>query len=233
VLYHADLAARAGAQALVIGGEAVFPAVPGGVLADGSLSNPPADAEARWRNLINETRQHFAGQLLWAHPYAITLQPAPVFIDQFDGFYLLWSAPLAVNPTAGVDAMAEDAGRRLDEEILPFLKSAGKPVVIAVDYPSAQGAATGCVPSGGGCLDWSALARPYPDTPSAAIDLQGQANLYQAMLQAINQRDWVSGFISRGYYPAVSLMDKSSSVRSKMTADLLWYWFPRMTGAAK
>lgn len=227
VLYHADLAARGGAQALVLGGEPISPALPGGSAA------PPADTEARWRNLINETRQHFSGQLLWAHPYANQMPPAPVFIDQFDGFYLLWSAPLSTNSALRMDLMANEAGRRLDSDVLPFLRSTKKPAVIAVDYPSAQGAATGCVPSGGGCLDWSALAPGYPNAPSAAIDIQGQANLYQAMLQAINERDWVSGFISRGYYPPVSLMDKSSSIRSKMTADLLWYWFPRMTGAAK
>lgn len=233
VLYHADLAARSGAQALIIGGDAVFPALPGGTLADGSSSNVPGDAEARWRNLLGETRQHFTGKILWAHPYGNTLPAAPAFIDQFDALYLLWSAPLATDFGSGVDSMAAEAGRRLDSDIQPFLQATRKQAVIAVNYPSAQGAAAGCVPSGGGCLDWEALSRPYPDMPSALINLKGQADLYQALLQAINQRNWVGGFVSRGYYPAVSLMDKSSSVRSKMTADLLWYWFPRLLGATK
>jgi hypothetical protein len=77
------------------------------------------------------------------------------------------------------------------------------------------------------------LARPYPDIPAAGLDLKGQADLYQALLQAANQREWVGGFISRGYYPPLPLMDKSPSVRGKPTADLLWYWFPRMTGVTK
>ena len=229
-LYHADLAAESGAQALILGGETVFPALPGGTLVDGSSANVPSDAEARWRNLLTETRQRFGGQLLWAHPYPGMLRSAPSFVDQFDAVYLLWSVPLATGSPAAVDAMAVEAGRRLDNEVLPFVQASRKPVVIAVDYPSAQGAAAGCVPTGGGgCLDWSALARPYPDVPSAAIDVKGQADLYQAVLQAINLRDWVGGFVSRGYYPAVGLVDKSSSVRSKMSADLLWYWFPKLT----
>ena len=232
-LYHADLAAQSGAQALVLGGEALSPALPGGRLADGSSANVPADAETRWENLLGEVRGRFHGQLLWAHPYGDTVQKLPAFIDRFDAIYLLWSAPLAASPSTKADAFTAEAGRRLDADILPMLQAARKPVVIAVDYPSAQGAATGCVPSGGGCLDWNALARPYPDIRTAAIDLKGQADLYQAVLQAINQRDWVSGFISRGYYPAVSLTDKSSSVRNKMTADLLWYWFPRLRGVAQ
>lgn len=233
-LYNADLATQSGAQSLILGGPAVLPALPGGLLTDGSSSNVPADAEARWRSILTDVRKRFAGQVLWAHPYGNTLPPAPPFIDQVDAFYLLWSAPLATSSPGAVDAMTAEAGRRLDTDILPFLQAASKPVVIAPDYPSAQDAATGCVPSGGGgCLDWSVLARPYPDSPSAALDLKGQSDLYQAILQAINQRDWIGGFISRGYYPAVSLMDKSSSVRGKMSADLLWYWLPRLTGVTK
>lgn len=234
VLYHADLANQAGAQALILGGDALMPAIPGGVLIDGSPSNVPADAEQRWRNILTEVRQRFAGQLLWAHPYEGTITDAPIFINQMDAVYLLWSAPLTGSTGATVETMTQAAVARLDTDILPFLTRAGKGVVIAVDYPSAQGAALGCVPSGGsGCLDWAALARPYPDAPSASLDLRGQADLYQAMLQAVNQRDWVGGFISRGFYPPAPLMDKSASVRGKMAADLLWYWFPRLTGAVR
>ena len=228
-LYHADLAAQGGAQALVLGGESISPALPGGLLINGEPSGVPADAESRWRSLVSEVRSRFKGQLLWAHPYRGTLAPAPVFIDQFDAFYLLWSAPLAANGQ-NLDTMKDEASRRMDEELYPFLSSARKPAVIAVDYPSARGASLGCVPVGGGCLDWMSLTPTYPDISSVPLDLQGQAELYQAMLMAIEQREWVSGFVSRGYYPPVSLMDKSSSVRGKPTADLLWYWYPRLLG---
>lgn len=233
-LYHADLANQVGAQALILGGESVMPAIPGGVLADGSPSGVPADAEAKWRAILTEVRQRFGGQLLWAHPYHGTLVPAPAFVNQVDAIYLLWSAPLAAKAGETPDTLAAAAVTRLDNDVQPFLTAAGKGIVLAVDYPSAQGAALGCVPAGGaGCLDWAALARPYPDTPLAALDLQGQADLYQAMLQAVNQRDWIGGFVSRGYYPPVPLMDKSSSVRGKLASDLLWYWFPRLTGATQ
>ena len=45
--YHADLATKASAQVLVLGGEWVAPALPGGQVNGGS-SGVPADAEARW-----------------------------------------------------------------------------------------------------------------------------------------------------------------------------------------
>lgn len=233
-LYHADLAQQAGAQSLILGGEAVMPALPGGLLPNGAPSGVPADAENRWRAILTEVRQRFSGQVLWAHPYRDSLLPAPAFVNQVDAIYLLWSAPLTASPGATADAMTEAALARLDDDVLPFLNAAGKGVVLAIDYPSAKGAAWGCVSAGGsGCLDWAALARPFPDTPSAALDLQGQADLYQAMLRAVNQRDWVGGLVSRGYYPPAPLRDKSASVRGKPAADLLWYWFPRLTGAIK
>jgi hypothetical protein len=233
-LYHADLAAQSGAQALILGGEWTLPAMPNGTLNDGSASGVPADAAQRWRNLLAEVRVRFKGQVLWAVPYAGTLPPAPEFIDAVDAIYLLWSAPLAASAPYSVDDLTIEAGRLMDGDLVPYLANVKKPIIIAVNYPSAEGAATGCVPAGqGGCLDWMGLNRPYDDVSTAGLDLQAQANLYQAMLVAINDRQWIAGFISRGYYPPVALMDKSASVHGKLTADLIWYWFPRLTGAVR
>ncbi|HRQ24544.1 MAG TPA: hypothetical protein PLF42_14050, partial [Anaerolineales bacterium] len=106
-----------------------------------------------------------------------------------------------------------------------------KPVVLAVAYPSASGAAGGCVPDGaGGCFDVSALSRPNPDRAAASLSLQTQADLYEAMLTAVNARSWISGFVSRGYYMPAALQDKSASIHSKPAADILWYWYPRLLG---
>lgn len=221
IIYNADLAATSGAQALVLGGERT-PAT----LFDGS-----PDAETRFRALITEIRQHFGGQIWWAQPYAGAMQASPAFLDAVDGIYLLWSVPLSQNPAASVEEMSIEAGRRLDADILPFAISIQKPVIVAPVYPSAGGAITGCVPGpSGGCLDWTALSRSMPDIPSVALDLTGQANAYQALLTAVNDRPWLSGFISRGFYPPAALADKSASAYGKPVADILTYWFPRMLG---
>jgi hypothetical protein len=68
---------------------------------------------------------------------------------------------------------------------------------------------------------------------SVSLSLQTQADIYEAMLTAVNSRTWISGFVSRGYYPPAALQDKSASVHSKPAADILWYWYPRMTGVVK
>ena len=223
-LYGADLAAASGAQALVLGGDRVPP-----TLFDGST-----EAEPRFRALMTEVRQHFGGQLWWAQPYAGAMQTSPSFLDAVDGIYLLWSAPLSQNQTASIDEMSIEAGRQLDAYILPFAISIQKPVLVAVGYPSAGGAVTGCVPGpSAGCVDWSMLSRPMPDIPSAALDLTGQMNAFQAVLTAVNDRPWLSGFVSRGFYPPTPLADKSMSVFGKPAADILGYWYPRMLGLEK
>jgi hypothetical protein len=62
------------------------------------------------------------------------------------------------------------------------------------------------------------------------MNLQEQADAYNAILQAVNDRLWISGVITRGYYPPVTLLDKSYSVRGKPAAGVLFYWFPKLLG---
>jgi hypothetical protein len=220
-LYHADLAAASGAQALILGGERIPPA-----LYDG---NPAADE--KFRSLIGEIRQRYTGSLLWAYYYPGIMQSPPPFLDMVDGVYVLWNAPLSTNPAASPQEMAVEAGRLLDADILPFAVSIQKPITLAIAYPSVYGSATGCLPGpAGGCLDWMAFSRPNPDLPAYQLDLQGQANIYDAMLLAVNDRPWLSGFVSRGYYPPAALADKSASINGKPSSDVIGFWYSRMLG---
>jgi hypothetical protein len=229
---YADLAAQSGAQILILGGDWVTPALPNGTLPDGSSANTPADAEAQWRAIITDVRSRFKGQIFWAMPFTSSELGTPVnFLQDMDGIYLLWSAPLSTSQSATKADYANEAGRLLDNEVAPLASLLGKPVIVAINYPSAAGAANGCIPNGaGGCFDASALSRPNPDLSSASLSLQTQAELYEAMFTAINARSWISGIISRGYFMPVALQDKSTSIHSKPAADILWYWYPRLLG---
>ncbi len=232
---YADLASQTGSDTLILGGDWLIPALPGGTLADGSLSGVPPDAELRWKTVITEVRQHFNGRVLWALPYTPgSLQTTLTFLQDTDGVYLLWSAGLTGQPGTSKADLSNEAGRLLDNEISPLASLLNKPIYIAVNYPSVAGAATGC-PSHtpGSCLEWEALSQPDSDSNTAALDLQGQADLYEAMLTAINGRTWVAGIISRGYFPPVALQDKSASTHGKPAADILWYWFPRLLGVVQ
>jgi hypothetical protein len=156
------------------------------------------------------------------------------FLQDVDGIYLLWSASLSSNPSATKTDYANEAGRLLDNEISPLAALLKKPLILAVAYPSAAGAAGGCVPDGaGGCLNWEALSRPNADLGSVSLSLQTQADIYESILTAVNARPWVNGFVSRGYYPPAALQDKSASIHSKPVADILWYWYPRLLGTVR
>ena len=232
---YADLATQSGAQMLILGGGTwISPALPNGVLADGSSSGVPSDADTRWTTIITEVRTHFNGKILWALPYAPgKLNTSLSFLQNTDGIYLLWSAPLAAQAGTSKTDLLTQAGKLLDNEISPLASLINKPIIIALAYPSAGGVTTGCISDGkGGCLDWLDLNEPN-DPQSAPVDLQSQYDLYEAMFNAINTRPWVGGIVSRGFYPPAALQDKSASVHGKPAADLLWYWFPRLLGITK
>lgn len=232
---YADLAAQTGAQSIILGGEWLTPALPGGLLPDGTSSNVPADAEAQWRAILQDVRTHFKGQVFWALPYEKSSFTTPVsFLRDVDGIYLLWSTPIATSTTATKSDYANETGRLLDNEVAPLASMLGKPVILAVSYPAAAGAPTGCISNGtGGCVDFTALSRPNADLPSVSLNLQTQADIYEAMLSAVNARPWVSGFVSRGYFLPVTLQDKSTSIHGKPAADVLWYWYPRLLGTVR
>lgn len=234
-LHHADMATQSGAQALVLGGEWLMPAMPNGLLADGRPSGVPADADSRWQAILTEVRTRYKGPILWAWPYtAGNLSAPPAFLSATDGIYLLWAAPLASAANTPKDQLAAEAGRLLDSEVAAFQAAIQKSIILGLAFPSATTAGTPCLPdSQGRCLDWIAMSRPNPDYPSVALSLKTQADLYQAMLEALNARAWIGGVVSRGYYPPTLLQDKSASVHGKPAADVLWYWYPRLLGKAK
>lgn len=230
-LYFADLAMKNNAQMLVLGGDWMEPALPGGVLVDGSNSNLPVDAEIRWSSLVSEIRQHFNGQLYWALPYPGGLASAPGIINELDGIYLLWYAPLTSIDNSTLDDMQAQAEYLLDYEVLPMQRTFQKPLILSIAYPSITGTAKACIPAGGsGCLDWSSLDRPNPENMLVEINNNAQEDAYLSMLNAMNTRNWITGFISRGYYPPAMLNDISASINGKMTSELLKIWFPRFLG---
>lgn len=214
VLHHADLAEHHGAGMLILGGEWVAPALPDGLVPDGSSSRVPEDAEQRWRGLVAEVRSRFHGKLLWAMPFVEGTEIPPAFIDEFDQIYLMWSVPLMGDVGGGEAEMTARAIELLETAAYPIAEESGKRMVLGLAYPSATGGAAG-VPLNGEQLE---------------RDLQEQVDLYNAMFAATNQVEWVEGMVSRGYYPPVSLQDGGLSVHGKPARGVLWYWFQRLVG---
>lgn len=230
-LNYADMAAQSGAQTLVLGGEWMAPALPGGTLADGSLSGVPVDAEERYRALIAEVRARFNGKIAWALPYPEGLHALPKFLDDVDQLMVLWSAPLAENPEASAVDLQAKAEKILTTDIYALWLTwkhgvDQKSIVIDLAYPSAEGILTGCLADPiQTCLPPRALDYPAPDYPLLNVDFKAQARAYDAVLAAINNQDWISGAISSGYYPPTVLHDKSTSIHGKPAEGVLSSWF--------
>jgi len=232
-LHHADLAAQSGAQTLILGGDWIGPALPGGTLADGSLSGVPVDADERYKELIAEVRTRFNGTLAWALPYPEGLNNLPKFLDEVDQLVVLWSAPLTEDPEASPAELQAKAENLLTTDIYALWLTwkhgtEDKSIVISLAYPSVDGILTGCLPDPiQTCLPPRSLNYPAPDYPLLEVDLKAQARAYDAVLAAINTQDWLDGAISSGYYPPTVLHDKSTSIHGKPAEDVLRSWFER------
>jgi hypothetical protein len=227
IIHYADMASKSNAQALILGGDWLTPALPKGQLMDGTPSNIPADVEIRWRNIIEEVRTHYNGPIFWALSFDQAVKNPPPFLDKVDAIYLLWSVHLSDNTNATVPELQTEIIRLIDSGLLPLQAIYRKPLIIGMAYPSADGAVKGCIADpNGNCLSFDVLSRPNADIPEIPVDLQEQVDIYTAMLNAINQRAWISGVISRDYYPPAQLEDKSNSIHGKPVEDLLANWFP-------
>jgi hypothetical protein len=227
LIHHADLAAQINASELIIGGSTILPALTGGMLLDGSSSGVPADADSRWKQMIVDIRSHYQGTLIWAVPYD-NLATIPSFVSDVDKIYVLISAPLANDPNPTINEMSTEFGRILDEVIYPLQQNTGKPVLIGVQYPSIDGAYLGCYKLGETCTPFDDMYESQLDYSLNPVNAQTQLDIYSAIFLAINNRPWISGIISRGYYPPVGLIDGSFSIHNKPASAVIWYWLPRM-----
>jgi hypothetical protein len=231
ILHHAEIARQLNVEALIMGGDWVSPALPHGTLVDGSLSEVPADAEYRWRAIIDQIRERYSGTLIWVLSYPEGVHNPPAFIEEFDKVIINWSAPLSDVENPSVTELYTEAARILDQEIKPISQSIGKPIILAVMYPSADGSSSSCITaSNGTCVLAKDLSTTNPETAHVNLDLQEQADLYNSLFLAVNEREWITGLISVGFFPPVALHDPSLSIYDKPAGGVLWYWFPRLQG---
>jgi hypothetical protein len=231
VLHHADLATQSGIQTLILGGEWMAPALPGGTLADGSLSGVPVDAENRYRELLTEVRERFDGTIAWTLPHPEGLLSPPQFLEEVDQLLVSWSAPLASGPEVSPTELQAEAERIITTDIYALWltwkpETEDKSILISLAYPSVNGILTGCLPDPiVECLPPQSLNYPTPDYPLLDLDLVAQAEAYNAVLAAVNTQDWIDGVISTGYYPPTILHDKSTSVQGKPSEGVLRSWY--------
>lgn len=224
VLSQADLAQSLGVKALVLGGSWLTPALPGGLLADGSSSNVPPDAEARWSSLIKSLRTHYQGKIFWAISYPFLSSQIPSFISSFDTIYLeiRFSKAAAANslPLDGLEKFQLD----LDGTISDLQMDSVKNIIFSISYPSIQNKAD--VPASAEEIftNLSSETRQDNNWTDQKIQLDG----YNSVLSALNAYDWVGGIVCDGYFAPAKAQDPTASVHGKWAETLLNYWFTKM-----
>jgi hypothetical protein len=96
----------------------------------------------------------------------------------------------------------------------------GKNFIAIFGAPSYDGAASAWASEG-------QQAPFYPDDPSVKLDLQEQADIYEAVLRSLTKKDWIKGiytFVSGFYWNSI---DKDVGIRAKPSEKVLnkwWQW---------
>jgi len=200
IVNYADLAEIMGASAIVLGDPYVAPSM-----------NQNPDAEKRWLQLIADVRARFSGQIIGVIALPST-QSVPAWLTDVDMIYVLFSPPID-HP----ESIIEDFSNQLDTIVFPIYKEYQKPIIVGVNFPSSDNAFNGCIDLNGSCA--------FSYGPSGISNLINQASLYNAISAASFSKTWVSGLISRGYYPYLKSTDSGSSIYGKPAFDILWFWY--------
>jgi len=172
----------------------------------------------QWDAIISELRNRYYGKLIGAATYSADNTYIPSWLNQVDMVYALLSPALEIRE-GSVEEITRQFNQVLDEQVYPQLMEFNKPVLIGLSYPSSIQAALGLQ-----------ITRPYQvvlpeDAENEKTTLELQAKIFNAAVLSTMTRDWINGFIARGFFPYAELQDGSSSVYRKPTSEILWFWF--------
>lgn len=228
IYQYAEIAEFTGVESFVMGGDWLAPSLPLGNNAQ--AYNLPGNIESIWQEIIAGIRQRYNGKIGWQLNTEAAKDP-PAFLSQVEQFYLQWDIP--AEPYQDLSELADQIGTNLDAIAEPLEANLGKPIIIVLAYPSLQGYQAGCISSPndeGNCIDVSALlVGPSVENP-AMTDLQAQADYYRAFIDAVEQRSWIDGVISQGYYPTNQIHDTSANIHGKPAESIYESWISLLLG---
>jgi hypothetical protein len=221
ILDQAVYAENANIPIFILGGKSILPALPSGSLPNGQLSNTPYDFQERWKELIEKIRESFSGQLLFAIPSDITDDSQYEFFQNIDAFYVEFESQLTPKTDPSVAEIKGQVNEQLDTSIYKLVENYLKPLILGINYASIDGSASNCTNLGSSCTEFLSVGSKQ----EINIDLAEQADIYTAILESSIEREWITGVVSQGYFPAAILRDDSTSTRGKPAMDVLSYYF--------
>jgi hypothetical protein len=221
ILDQAVYAEKANIPVFIFGGKSILPALPSGSLPNGQFSNTPYDFADNWTSLIEQIRDKFSGQVLFALPSDKMDNFNYSFLTNVDAFYVELESELTLNTSPSIVEIKDRIKEIFDRSIYNLVANNVKPVVLGINYASIDGSASNCYSLGTACTEFLAI----DSTQDAIIDLAEQADIYKAVLDAALERDWITGVISQGYFPAAIVRDASPSIRGKPAMEVLSYYY--------
>ncbi len=221
ILNYADFAQNNNIEIFIFGGDSILPALPNGRLINGSPANTPYDFPEKWISLVEKVRSKFSGQIIFSLPSYLAEEIDYEFLVKVDAIMVENATALTSSTSPSIADLKNRYTQILDQSILQLYNRFQKPIIIGIKYPSIDGSASDCINYNNPCLELveSKLSG------SLAIDLNEQADIYTAILDTIIDREWITGVVSQGYYPAVIVKDASISVRGKSAMDVLSYYY--------
>lgn len=219
ILNYADLANLLKVHSIIIGEPSLSPSMTGGLLPDGTPSNVPANSDEQWRQLVKDIRSRFSGSIMGIATVSSDSDRVPGWLDSVDMVYVEFSPKVKKAKSGTVLELKQELNKAINERVLPLYEFYKKPIVIGISYPSNSYAIGGFEPS-----DADQVVAPS-EVVDVKPDLAMQARFYNAALLSVSSKDWITGFISRGFYPYVNTQDASSSVYGKPAGDVLWFWY--------
>lgn len=129
-----------------------------------------------------------------------------------------WPYTLSASKTPGLTEMLTNLNNSLDDLYDQGPKKWGKPILLSQIAASSFYGAIVNQP------DWQTQLYFNNNDTSVPFDFQEQADVYEIFMQALSQRDWISGVYSFSYNYWNSL-DKSPSIRSKPAEQVLAKWY--------
>ncbi|GIV66426.1 MAG: hypothetical protein KatS3mg047_0819 [Bellilinea sp.] len=222
-IHFADLASQTNTPALILGSPQTAPAYPDGVLPNGKASGVPNDAIERWRSILETVRQRYGGKVGWSLLLTDENPTIPEWVDMVDFLYIQLAIPSLYSSSLSPEERLNQIQDYMDSVLFPIRETTTKPLIIAISPPSTTTQNVLCPDEN--CLAIETLFPPLSTPEQFSVDIQIQAESYTAFLTAVNERPWIDGVVSQGFYPPAAIQDASSSIHGKSASDIVWYWY--------
>ncbi len=172
ISHYADLAEENGVEQLTIGSELMY----------------AEKQETHWRELISAIRQRYEGTLIYAENYDNETFSTTSNVRWWDALdYIAIDAYYDLIPEENTDPTLED------------MLEAWKPIVQRLESYSAEWHKPILIPEIGYRSSKGSVQHPWDDPVSNTIDLQEQANAYEAFYKSFADKPWFAGVVWWGH----------------------------------